>query len=142
ISSVALLVAVIFWTWLWGLPGLLLATPLTVCLAVAGRYVPQLDFLNVLLGTEPVLPPAARFYQRLLADDVDEALEIAEEYLEENTLAEAYDGLCIPALRSADEDVESGVLDDRGRQRVQAAVRELVDDLAARAQRRREDRAA
>jgi predicted PurR-regulated permease PerM len=141
ISSVALLVAVIFWTWLWGMPGLLLATPLTVCLAVAGRYVPQLDFLNVLLGTEPVLPPWSRFYQRLLADDTDEALEIAEEYLKDHALAEAYDELCIRALRSADEDVEAGVLDDRGRQRVQAAVRDLVDDLAARADQIRQERA-
>ena len=75
VSSVAILVAAIFWTWLWGTAGLLLSTPLTVCLAVLGKYVPHLGFLHVLLGDQPVLAPHERFYQRLLADDPDEARE-------------------------------------------------------------------
>src|SRR6185503_2155066 len=66
ISSIAILVAAVFWTWLWGPVGLLLSTPLTVCLIVLGRYVPNLEFLSVLLGDEPVLSPEARYYQRLL----------------------------------------------------------------------------
>ena len=80
LSSIAILAAAVFWTWLWGPVGLLLSTPLTVCLVVLGRHVPQFGFLNVLLGSEPVLEPAESLYQRLLAGDPDEATERAEEY--------------------------------------------------------------
>src|SRR5205807_7212787 len=73
ISSVALLVAAAFWTWLWGPIGLILSTPLTACLVVLGKYVPQLEFFNVLLGDEPVLDTELTYYQRLLARDEDEA---------------------------------------------------------------------
>jgi predicted PurR-regulated permease PerM len=77
LSPIAIIAAALFWTWLWGPVGLLLATPLTVCVAVIGRYIPELGYLNVLLGVEPVLPPEARFYQRLIALDQEEASEYA-----------------------------------------------------------------
>ena len=79
VSQVALMVAIAFWTWLWGAVGLLLATPLTVCLSVLGRYVPQLEFLRILLADEPVLEAHAAYYQRLLAKDQDEAAAIVDD---------------------------------------------------------------
>ena len=82
VSAVAVLVAAVFWMWLWGPVGLLLATPLTVCLLVVGKHVPQLSFLDILLGTEPVFEPKNRIYQRLLAGDQEEAAELFEDYLE------------------------------------------------------------
>ena len=82
VSAVAVLVAAVFWTWLWGIVGLLLATPLTVCLLVIGKHVPQLSFLDILLGNEPVFEPKKRVYQRLLAGDQEEAAELLDEYLE------------------------------------------------------------
>ena len=90
LSPIAILVAAVFWTTLWGPVGLLLATPLTVCLVVLGRHVPQLQFLEVLLGSEPVLPPEVKFYQRLLAGDPEEAARVVEEYREEHTRS----GIC------------------------------------------------
>src|SRR6185312_2926800 len=98
ISSLAILVSAAFWTLLWGPVGLVLSTPLTVCLLVLGRYVPPLQFLSVLLGGKVELPPEAGYYQRLLAMDDDEAGEIAENYLKERTIGELYDLLLIPAL--------------------------------------------
>ena len=86
LSSIAILAAAIFWTWLWGPVGLLLSTPLTVCLVVLGRHVQQFGFLNVLLGSEPVLEPSESLYQRLLAGDPDEATERAEEYLKTHSI--------------------------------------------------------
>ncbi len=97
ISSLAILVAAVFWASLWGPVGLVLSTPLTVCLIVLGRHVPQLDFLEVLLGDEPVLLPEQCFYQRLLALDEIEARAIAESYLKENTLEDLYDSVILPA---------------------------------------------
>src|SRR5262249_44140156 len=110
ISSLAIIVAAVFWTWLWGPIGLLLSTPLTVCLMVIGRYVPRLQFLYVMLGNAPVLAPSARFYQRALAHDSDEATEIAEEFLKEHTLEEVYDELVLPALALAERDRERDAL--------------------------------
>src|SRR6202035_205468 len=101
ISSLAILVAAIFWALLWGPVGLILSTPLTVCLMLMGRYVPELAFLEILLGDEPVLSPQAHFYQRLLATDSDEARDLAEAYKKENTLGGLYDSVLIPALSLA-----------------------------------------
>jgi predicted PurR-regulated permease PerM len=141
ISSMAFLAAAIFWGWLWGIPGLLLATPLTVCLVVLGRYVPELAFLRVLLGDEPVLAPPERVYQRLVAMNADEATEVAEEYLKDHTLVEAYDDLLIPALRNADIEREEGTLDGEHQEFVHHAVRDLIEDLARVAGERAETRA-
>ena len=91
LSPVAVLVAAVFWTMLWGPLGLLMSTPLTVCLVVLGRHVPQLGFFDVLLGDEPALSPEVKFYQRLLARDPEEATELAEEYLEDGSLDKLYE---------------------------------------------------
>lgn len=133
-TPLAILVAAVFWTWLWGAVGLLLATPLTVCLAVLGRYVPSLRFLGVLLSDEPVLTPEKRFYQRLLADDVEEAAGVAEEFLKGKSLEKLYDVVIIPALRLAHEDRRVGKLDDEQQQSVFNDARLLVEDIGSRAQ--------
>jgi predicted PurR-regulated permease PerM len=121
LSPVAVLIAAVFWTGLWGPVGLLLSTPLTVCLVVLGRHVPQLGFFDVLLGDEPALAPEVRFYQRLLARDPDEATELAEDYLEEEPLDKFYDAVVMPALGFAEEDRLRGSLD-------RATVQEIAQD--------------
>lgn len=132
ISPLALLISTIFWGWLWGLWGLLLSTQLTVCLMVAGRYVGELRFLEILLGDQPALTPEEKFYQRLLAMDAEEAAEIGEEYLKNHTLAETFEKLYLPALARAEVDREAGVLDEERRLFLLPAVRELAEDAAAR----------
>ncbi len=130
LSPMAVIVAAAFWTWLWGTLGLLLATPLTVCIAVLGKYLPQFTFLDVLLGDKPPIAPEDRFYQRLLATDEDEVCTIAEDFRERNTLAETFDRLIIPAMRLADEDFHNGNLSEAARNRIYEIVRDLVNDLA------------
>jgi acetyl esterase/lipase len=129
LSPIAIITAVIFWTWLWGPVGLLLATPLTVCVAVMGRYIPELGFLNVLLGVEPVLPPQARFYQRLLAMDEDEAEDLAEDFANEKGLLELYDQMVIPALALAEQDRHAHTLEEQRERFIFDTIRELVDYL-------------
>jgi predicted PurR-regulated permease PerM len=130
VSPVALFVALLFWTWLWGPAGLILATPLTVCLAVLGKYVPQLEFLSVLLSDQPALDPEIGYYQRLLAKDQDEAADIAAERLRTLPLEEVYDQLLVPALSYARRDLESGNLAPDDAQFIVATTREIVEDLA------------
>jgi predicted PurR-regulated permease PerM len=101
VSEVALLVAVAFWTWLWGPVGLLLATPLTVCLSVLSRYIPQLDFINTLMGDEPALELPTIYYQRLLAKDADEAAEVVETYEQTHAPEDVYDDIVVPAALAA-----------------------------------------
>src|SRR5262249_25392236 len=98
VSPLALLAAVAFWTWLWGPIGLVLSTPLTVCLVVLGRYVPNLKFLDVLLGREPALDANVNYYQRLIARDQDEAAELVEEYIKTHAPESVYDDVLVPAL--------------------------------------------
>jgi predicted PurR-regulated permease PerM/methylmalonyl-CoA mutase cobalamin-binding subunit len=132
VSPVAVVVAAVFWTWLWGAVGLLLATPLTVCLLVIGKHVPQLSFLNVLLGDEPVFEPRMRVYQRLLSGDQEEAAELVDSCLEGKSLVEVYDALLIPVLGLAEADRRRGEIDD-GRQRyIFQSLRDTVDDLGER----------
>ncbi len=134
ISPLGILLAAVFWTWLWGPIGLLLATPLTVCLVVGGRYVPSLEFLNVLLGDQPVLSPDKRFYQRLLAMDIEEATEIAKDFLRKTkSLEQLYDQVIIPALSLAEEDRHRGRLDDKRRRFIIENSRFLVEDFGERA---------
>jgi AI-2E family transporter len=130
LSPVAVLIAAVFWTTLWGPVGLLLSTPLTVCLVVLGRHVPQLGFFDVLLGDEPALAPEVRFYQRLLARDPDEATELAEEYLEEEPLDKFYDAVVMPALRFAEEDRLRGSLDRATVQEIAQDTIGVIEDLA------------
>ncbi|TIN66856.1 MAG: AI-2E family transporter [Mesorhizobium sp.] len=129
LSPLAIIVAAIFWTWLWGPLGLILSTPLTVCLVVLGRHVPQFEFLDVLFGNEPVLEPHARLYQRLLAGDPEEATDHAEEMLEEKYLVEFYDKVAIPALLLGEQDRVRGVMGDLQRRQVAASALVLVANL-------------
>jgi predicted PurR-regulated permease PerM len=112
ISSLALLAMAIFWALLWGWPGLILSTPLTVCIVVMGRYVPQLSFLHTLLGTDAELSAEALFYERLLAMDQQEAHAVANRFLEGKPLVELYDSVLIPALALVEQDRHQGNLDD------------------------------
>ena len=98
LSPLAIITAVVFWTWLWGPIGLLLATPLTVCVAVMGRHIPELGFLNLLLGVEPVLSPEERFYQRLIALDHEEAQQLAESHVAAHGIAATFDDVIVPSL--------------------------------------------
>ena len=130
LSSVALIAAATFWTWLWGPIGLLLSTPLTVCLVVLGRHVPQLEFLDVMLGNDPVLTPDETFYQRLLANDPEEAIEQAEEFLREQAVAEFFDEVAIPALVRAQADSDEGVLSAERRLMIREGIRTMLEDLS------------
>src|SRR5262249_19638795 len=129
VSDVALLIAVLFWTWLWGPVGLVLATPLTVCLVVLGKHVPELSFLVVLMGDEPALEPHLRYYQRLLAEDEDEAAEIVEDYAREHPVERVADDLLVPALMSLRRDRASGAVSDADARYVLERTREIMDEL-------------
>jgi hypothetical protein len=110
LSPFAVIVSAIFWTWLWGPLGLILATPLTLCLVVLGRHVERLEFLDVLLGDRPALTPSENFYQRMLAGDPDEAEEYAEQLLKERSLSSYYDEVALKGLQLAANDALRGVL--------------------------------
>jgi predicted PurR-regulated permease PerM len=129
VSSFAILVAAIFWGMLWGPVGLILSTPLTVCLILMGRYIPQLNFLEILLGDEPVLSPQAHYYQRLLALDDGEARDIAGRYLKQNPIGNLYDSVLIPALSLAEKDRHMNVLDEARTKFIHQSTRELVEEL-------------
>jgi predicted PurR-regulated permease PerM len=133
ISPLAILIAAVFWTWLWGPVGLFLSTPLTVCLVVIGRYVPSMEFLSILLGDKPVLKPETKFYQRMLAMNLDEATELAEDYLKGKSLEQLDDCVIIPALTLAEEDRHRGRLDEEREQFLFQNTRILVEDLTERA---------
>ena len=130
LSSFAIIIAAIFWTTLWGPVGLFLSTPLTVCLVVIGRYVPRLEFLGVLLGSDPVLAPEERFYQRLIAGNIEEAVEIAETYVDETSSSEFYDEVAIPALRLAENDRQRSASDMAYRRIVADGVAAVVHEVA------------
>jgi predicted PurR-regulated permease PerM len=134
ISSLAILVSAAFWTLLWGPIGLVLSTPLTVCLAVLGRHVPPMEFLYVLLGDEPVLSPEARYYQRLLAMDEDEATEIVDEYLKEKSVGELYESVLIPALSLAEHDRHRDRLDEEKENFIYQSTKDLIQDLGERSE--------
>jgi len=129
VSPVALLVAAAFWTWLWGPIGLILSTPMTVCLVVLGRYVPHLGFFDTLLGSEPVMAAEVRYYQRLLAQDEDEATELVEEFVKERSLEEVYDEVLLPALVMGKRDRARGDLEPGDEEYVHRITQEVVDDL-------------
>jgi predicted PurR-regulated permease PerM len=130
LSPFAIVVSAIFWTWLWGPVGLILATPFTVCLVVLGRHVERLEFLDVLLGDRPALTPVENFYQRMLAGDPDEALEHAEQLLKERSLSSYYDEVALKALQLAANDAARGVLTARQLESIKEASTGLVSDLA------------
>src|SRR5690606_30914675 len=132
LSTIGVLVSALFWTWIWGPVGLVLATPLTVCLTVLGRYIPQLAFVVTLISDEETLPYPARFYQRLLAMDPEEAIEVAEEFLEDHSQSELYDDVLLPALRLAERDRHRGDIDETKFDFMYQTLRELVLELGER----------
>ena len=129
VSPVALLLAAAFWTWLWGLAGLLLSVPITVCLVVMGKYVPQLEFFEVLLGDEPALEPYQQLYQRLLTSNRDEADMILEGVLREHSLRGVCDIAIVPALRLLEADFARGALKPARRRAVLDHVQEWIDEI-------------
>ena len=129
LSPIAIILAALFWTWLWGPVGLLLATPLTVCVVVMGRYIPELGYLNVLLGVEPVLEPEARFYQRLSARDQDEAVALAEEFAKEHGTVGLFDTLVIPALGLIETDRHRGGLAPETERFAFDTIRQILDEI-------------
>jgi predicted PurR-regulated permease PerM len=130
LSPIAIIAAAIFWTWLWGPLGLLLSTPLTVCLVVLGQHVPQLSFLDIILGDAPVLTPAESLYQRLLVGDPNEATERAEEFLRERPLEDFYEEVGVAALGMAEHDRERSALSEDQLLKVAESAMLLVDNLA------------
>jgi predicted PurR-regulated permease PerM len=130
LSPLAIIVSAIFWSWLWGPMGLMLSTPLTVCLVVLGRYVPQFGFLDVLLGNEPVLQPQEKLYQRLLAGDPNEATDNAEDFLEEAFLVDYYETVGLPALQLGELDRQRGVMTEGQIALFAATTQTLIGNLA------------
>jgi len=128
VSAVAVLVAAVFWMWLWGPIGLLLATPLTVCVLVIGKHVPQLSSLDILLGNEPVFEPKTRIYQRLLAGDQEEAVELFEELLAGKPLVEVYDKVLLPALAMAETHWQLGELNESRHKFMLESLKEMIQD--------------
>lgn len=129
LSPFAVVVAATFWTWLWGPIGLLLSTPLTLCLVVLGRHVKRLEFLDVLLGDRPALSSVETFYQRILAGDPDEALDQAEILLKSCSLSAYYDDVVLQGLQLAANDALRGVLSGQQLDRVRSTIVSLVHDL-------------
>jgi predicted PurR-regulated permease PerM len=131
LSPVAIVVAASFWTWLWGPMGLLLSTPLTLCLVVLARHVERLQFIDVMLGDQPALTPQQAAYQRMLTGDPIEAIEQARTFLKEGTIQEYYDDILFGALRLAEADATLGRLDDARLENIYQTVSEIIEDLAA-----------
>jgi predicted PurR-regulated permease PerM len=129
VSEVALLVAAAFWAWMWGPIGLVLSSPLTVVLVVLGKYVPHLEFLDVLLGDEPPLEPDVAFYQRLLARDQDEALDVALAQAKAAGPERVYDELTVPVLTYVRRDLERDEVTEADEHFIQMAMREIIEDL-------------
>jgi predicted PurR-regulated permease PerM len=129
LSPFSVVVSATFWTWLWGPIGLILSTPLTLCLVVLGRHVERLEFLDVILGDRPALTPVESFYQRMLAGDPDEAHDQAEHLLRDRPLSSYYDEVALKGLRLAAIDAARGVLTEVQLDRVKEAIQSLIDDL-------------
>jgi predicted PurR-regulated permease PerM len=129
LSPLSVVVAAIFWTWLWGPVGLILSTPITLCLVVLGRHIEPLQFLDVLLGDRPALTPVEGFYQRILAGDADEAMDQAEMLLGECSLADYYDQVALKGLQLAAGDVQRGVMTPERLASIKDTILELIEDL-------------
>jgi AI-2E family transporter/GAF domain len=129
ISALAVLIAAVFWTFLWGLPGLLLSTPLTVCLIVIGRQVPRLRYLEVLFGERTGLPPSEHFYQRMLASNTRDARALVETTLKTRSRTEVYDHVIVPALTMIEEAKHSEEMTAVRAEEVLQSIEELIEDL-------------
>ena len=130
VSPIALIISAVFWTWLWGPVGLVLSTPLTVCLAVMGRHVPRLEFLGTLLSENQALAPHEEFYHRLLSFSTDSAEEFATKYLETESLTSFYDKVLIPAIAAVEIDAHSGSLTAEQRTSALQRIHEIIDDFS------------
>ena len=129
LSPFSVVVSATFWTWLWGPIGLILSTPLTLCLVVLGRHVERLEFLDVILGDRPALTPVESFYQRMLAGDPDEARDQAEVLLRDRPLSSYYDEVALKGLQLAANDAARGVLTETQLERIKVSMHELIEDL-------------
>lgn len=132
LSPLAILVAAVFWTLIWGPIGLILSVPLTVCLVVVGSHVPSLKFLTVLLGDQPVMRPEAHYYQRLLASDAQEASQVLDSYVKENSVPAAYDQVMVPALGLFEQDRHRNALDQETVSFITETAQEQVEELGLR----------
>ena len=130
LTPIAVLGAATFWTWLWGAIGLLVSTPLTVCAAVLGRHVSAFKPLDILLSDRPVLDPWVKLYQRLLANDEDEALEVMEEHLNSGGKEKLYDTLLLPMLAQASADCAAGIIEEDQYQYICNTLRAFLDTFA------------
>ncbi len=129
LSPFAVIVSTLFWGFLWGPIGLILATPFTVCLVVLGRHVDSLEFFDVMLGDRPPLTPVENFYQRMLAGDPDEVRDVAEAMLKERSLSSYYDEVALKGLQLAANDFARGVVTPAQLDNIRASARSLVDDF-------------
>lgn len=129
VSEIAILIMAAFWTWLWGPFGLVLATPLTVCLVVFSKYVPEMTFVTVLLSDAPALEPHINYYQRMLAADQDEGEEIVQEYLNNHSFEELHDQVLIPALSRAKQDRRHNHLTEKDERALYGGTRAILEDL-------------
>src|SRR3984957_10388589 len=122
LSPLSVVIAAIFWSWLWGPIGLILSTPLTLCLLVAGRHIKALSLLDVLLGDTQALTMPERFYQRALSADSAEIIASAREYLKRNTFADYCDLVLLPALHLARIDLLAGAISADQQAKVRSAM--------------------
>ncbi len=129
LSPLSVILAAVFWTWIWGPVGLVLSMPLTLCLVVLGRHVPSLEFMEVLLGDRPALTPVESFYQRMLAHDPEEALDQAEQLLVERNLVDYYDEVALAGLKLAAFDARRGVVDRERATRIVDSMLAVIHDL-------------
>src|SRR6185437_967085 len=129
LSPLSVVISAIFWGWLWGPIGLIISTPITLCLVVLGRHIEQLAFLQILLGDRPALTKSETFYQRILGGDTDDLQEQAEEALKENGLSAYYDEVAMPGLELAARDLARGVLTDPQLQRIVETIAALVAEI-------------
>lgn len=130
VSSFALIVAAIFWTWLWGPIGLLLSTPLTICLVVLGQHVTNMRFLSILLSKEQALTPAEECYHRLLSFDSSASMDVVESYLKKNSLISLYDSVLIPIITQTEIDFHLDLIDTEKKENVYQSMREIIDLLS------------
>ncbi|MFT3990067.1 MAG: AI-2E family transporter [Luteolibacter sp.] len=129
VSSIALIVAAVFWTWMWGPVGLVLATPITVCLVVMGQHIPRLSFLNIALGEDEALTPAEDCYHRLLRAGHHDEAEFVDAYLKNNSVLDLYDNVLAPVLIAAESDFRDGLLEAGEHTKFTIALRDLIEDL-------------
>jgi hypothetical protein len=129
LSPMSVIVAAVFWTWIWGPVGLILSTPLTLCLVVMGRHVKSLEFFDVLLGDRPALSEVNRFYQRTLANDPDEALDQAEKMLADRSLVDYYDSVVLPGLKLAAADEALGTISRQRAAEMTRSILAVIRDL-------------